>query len=141
MAELVELHLIVVWFCDSVAQICPKYVHPNIFDVGYSVADSKSHRGSSASLLGVALSWFSKCSYLAPCARGLQTCLINARTGSGRSLFVSPSDRFETQKTRGRNKCETHRCPKSFGVHIMRREVSAHSEVASKAPSNAMDQQ
>ena len=70
MAELAELHLIVVWFCNCVAQICPKYVYPNIVDVGYSVADSKSHRGSSASLLGVALLWFSKCSYSAPCARG-----------------------------------------------------------------------
>ena len=90
----------------------------------------------------------------------LQTCPINALTGSGQSLFVcSPNDLLKTQKTCGRNKSETHRCPKSFGLHTMRREVSAHrcpkffelhimprevgahSEVTNNAPSNAMDQQ
>ena len=51
MAELPELHLIVIWFCDCIAQVCPKYVQPHIVHVGYSMADSRDHLGSSASLL------------------------------------------------------------------------------------------
>ena len=35
----------------------------------------------------------------------------------------------------------SHRCPKFFELHIMPREVGAHSEVTNKAPSNAIDQQ
>ena len=57
MAELAELHLIVVWFCNCVAQICPKYVQPNIVDLGYSVAGSKTHLGSLVAHGPASLPW------------------------------------------------------------------------------------